>query len=29
MLHEILDWLPRDNERVQGFLSRLHDQDGD
>jgi hypothetical protein len=29
MLHEILEWLPRDNERVQGFLSRLHDQEGD
>jgi DNA-binding response OmpR family regulator/Tfp pilus assembly protein PilF len=28
MLREMLDWLPRDNERVQGLLSRLHDQDG-
>ncbi|MBV8678867.1 MAG: response regulator [Aquitalea sp.] len=26
MLHEILDWLPRDNERVQGLLNRLHAQ---
>ena len=28
MLLEILEWLPRDNERVQGFLNRLHDQHG-